>query len=323
MKDLEIAEFSVKSGSGSGESYGGDLFRIRIGAPDASYYSFILKTPHSDDYKRSIVTVYDFYGKEGTFYQKYSQPLHEILKSAGEYERLTPELIYCNEDDHVLILKNLSPEGYLPGVRGIRLCYATAEVVMRKMAKLHASSMVLNWNMKGQLEELAFDMFCKDGPFLEHFLWFFDDLTEAIRSSEDKDYESILLKLKVIKEDYPNLAHRATTSKRGLNALNHGDLWYTNVLAKKTGSIVEDVQLIDFQLMGWASISTDLLCFFFRSLNEEDYQHGFDELVKVYHDNLSRVLLKMNYPKIPSLDDILAELKDNFLHGTFSGVLYQ
>ena len=104
-------------------------------------------------------------------------------------------------------------------------------------------------------------------------------------------------------------------SKRELNVLVHGDPWYTNLLIKKTGDVLEDVRMIDFQLSSWGSVTVDLLYFIFRSLNEQDYEEGFDYLLEIYHHHLAKVLEESKYERVPALGDIKAEVRDRFFHG--------
>lgn len=308
----EIQEFSVHLTTKKGDTFGGDIFRICIQTTAGKEYSLIAKKPYAEAKQRNVVEAYNFYGKEIKFYTKYSTKFQEILKSVHEHEEIVPELIYCDVDEQLLVLNDLRPAGFIPGNRESRLDRETAQIVMRKLAKLHAASIILNQQLNGELEKDPFDVFSIDGPFRGAFKrYFIAVLDEAKKWGQG--FKSICEKLKKIEGIYAEVAHQATISKRGLNVLVHGDLWYTNVLVKK--AVPKDVQLIDFQFIGWASLTTDLLHFIFRSLNEEDYQNGFDYLVEIYHSELARVLHKLQYHEIPTLEDIKMEIHDHLFHG--------
>lgn len=187
-------------------------------------------------------------------------------------------------------------------------------VFMRKLAKCHAASIVLNQRMSGALEEGIFDMFCLDGTFRGYFEQHPIALLEEVKSWGE-EFESMLPKLEKISARYRSLAHEATISKRGLNVLVHGDPWYTNLLVQKEGTSVKDVRMIDWQLNSWASLATDILYFCFRSLNETDYEEGLEYLLEEYHGHLARVLQKLNYERVPTLEDVQGEIHDHFFHG--------
>lgn len=310
----EVIDFSVKVATKKGENYSSEMFRIALATSDGEKHSLILKKPHTEKDRSSVVDAYDFFGKEIRFYTKYLSALDDILRSVDEFEGLTPELIYCDVDNEVLIMKDLSQEGFATGDRVNRVCRKTAKVFMRKLAKYHAATLILNQKMNGELEKVIFDSFIVDGPFRAYFEQHPHALVEEVKSW-GPEYESLVPKLERIAESYCKVAHNATISKRGLNVLVHGDPWYTNLLVQKSENAVEDVRMIDFQLNSWASLAIDLLYFFFRALNEEDYEDGLDYLLEIYHGHLERVLRKLDYENIPNFDDIKGEIRDNFFHG--------
>lgn len=312
---LSILDYTVKVATKKGENYASEMFRIEIRTSGGDQLFMILKKPHAEKDRRGIVDAYDFFGKEIKFYTKYLPQLNDILKSVEEHEEFAPELIFCDEEREALILKDLRAEGFVAGDRFQRLCRESAKVFMRKLAKYHASTLILNQKLNGQLEKQIFDQFLVDGPFKVYFEAHPFALIDEVKSWGE-EYESMIPKLERIAPSYLKLAHEAITSKRGFNVLAHGDLWSTNLLIKKTtGQKVDDVRMIDFQLNGWASMASDILNFAFRALNEEDYEAGLGYLIEIYHQHLDAVLKKLNYDKVPSLEDIHADIRDGFFHG--------
>lgn len=313
-----VAEMSVSVATKKGDHYSSEMFRVHLSTTDGHNHFLILKQPHSDRSKSAIVEAYDFFGKEIRLYTSQLPALEEILQSVDEGEPLAPELFYCDPSTQVLILQDLSHDGYNTGQRETRVCRQGGIVFMRKLAKFHAASIILNQRLNGDLERVIFDSFCSDGPFAAYFDQHPFALVEEV-TSWGEEFASLVPKLERIAASYRTLAHSATRSQRGLNVLVHGDPWYTNLLLKKdeSGDGVEDVRMIDFQLTSWASLATDILNFCFRSLNEVDYEGGLDYLVQEYHGHISRVLKRLNYDKVPTLEDITAEIHDHFFHGEF------
>lgn len=313
-QDVEVSNFAVKVATKKGDNYTSEMFRIVVTLVTGEKHHLILKKTHTDKDKSSVVDVYGYFEKEIKFYTKYLPKINEILRYVDEYEEITPELIFCDPETEVIILDDLSNKGYAPGDRANRLCRESGKCVIRKLAKYHAATLVLNKRLNGALEEPTFETFSIDGPYKEYMTNHPYAVLEAVTSWGD-EFAHLIPKLEKIAKKYRELAHEATVSKRGLNVLVHGDIWYTNVLVKKHECIVEDIRLIDFQLNCWASLAVDILYFVFRSLNEEDYETGFDYLIEIYHENLARVLEKIQYFKVPTLKDIKREIHDQFFHG--------
>lgn len=310
----KVLQFSVKVATKKGENYASEMFRIVINTTGAGDHHWILKKPHTEEDRRSIVEPYNFFGKEIKFYTKLLPQLNEILKSSDDFEQLVPELIFCDEERQVLIMQDLRNEGFITGDVYHRMCRESAKVFMRKLGKYHACTMVLNEKMNGDLEKFPFEQFVTVGPFLPYFEHHPFALVEEVKTW-GAEFEQMVPKLEKIAQSFCKLAHEATISKRGLNVLAHGDLWYTNLLVKKTRQDVDDVRMIDFQLNGWASLATDILNFAFRALNEEDYEEGIDYLVDIYYDQIASTLRKLNNERVPTRDDISAEIHDKFFHG--------
>lgn len=168
-KAQKVSDVSVSVATKKGDHYSSEMFRVKATTSDSVQHSLILKQPHSDRSKSSIVEAYNFFGKEIKFYTEYLPALEEILRSVDEWEELAPELIYCDPTTQVIVMSDLGHEGFRTGDRTNRLCREAAMVFMRKLAKCHAASIVLNQRMSGALEEGIFDMFCLDGTFRGYF----------------------------------------------------------------------------------------------------------------------------------------------------------
>ena len=75
----------------------------------------------------------------------------------------------------------------------------------------------------------------------------------------------------------------------------HGDCWFNNMLFRhddSTGAPVS-VTLLDLALSKWCSPAWDLVYFFYTSTTPELREESGADLLKTYHDELSRVLSQL------------------------------
>lgn len=310
-----VTSFNVSVATKKGESFASEMFRISARTSTGMQHNLILKKPHTDKDRSDAVEEYQFFGKEMNFFNKFLPEVNEILRSVDEWEELCPQLIYCDQDMQVLVMEDLRDRGYASGERESRISREAAKILMRKLAKLHAALMTLNVQRNGELErEDTFGSYFQHGQFNAFFKQFPYALIEEVQTW-GSEFAGVVPKLEKIADSFITLMHDSTISRRGWNVMAHNDLWYTNIMMKKEGREVVDVLMIDFQLNRWASIASDLLYICFRDLNVEDYADGVDYLIEVYHSHLQRVLQKLRLAKVPTFEDILAEVHDNFFHG--------
>lgn len=317
-KDVEVTSFHVAVGSKKGEGYMSELFRLRVES-SVGTYSLIVKKPHSSEEQYDLLHPYHFFPTEISFYTDYLPDIQAALQSCREDEALVPELFYADMGREVLIMDDLAVKGYKAGDRDNRLTFDQAALVLKKLAKYHAGSMVANKNNKGKFSAHPFDAFGIDGGFVEVLILNARAMGEEIKSFGE-EFQSVAKKWPLFVDNFVRLLGENMLSKRQLNVLIHGDLWFSNLMFKqleKGEEVLEDVLLIDFQLSGWGSMAIDLIHFCFTSLNEKDYENHLEELLEIYHGNLARVLKKLNWEEIPTLMDVLSEFEDKIVHGQF------
>lgn len=97
---------------------------------------------------------------------------------------------------------------------------------------------------------------------------------------------------------------------KGLNVLNHGDLWDNNLLFKYDQSKnVTGVKLLDFQNTKFASPVVDLFYFVWTSANEEVRQNSQRELYAVYINQLNSSLEQLGCRERLSTEELLEDLR--------------
>lgn len=312
--NIVIHGYRVATATSKGENMSSEVFRVGVESSSGEF-ALILKKRHESDELHSINIPYRLYEKEIRFYEQYLPEIYTILNFVNEKELLAPELFYADVEKEVIVLKDLKADGYAIANSETRVSRKSAEIFLRKLAKLHAASLIYNQMRKGALEKHQLEMFRVDGVFQKVFVSHIVAFVEEVKAWGD-EFKAMIPQLEYISENYLELADRLATRK-GLNVQLHGDLWFNNFLFKMDPESGEplDALLIDFQLTCWASLGHDLVYFFYTSLNEADYQNHLPELIEVYYNHLERVLAKLNYKNIPTLEDVKLEVKKCLFHG--------
>lgn len=313
--EIHLIKAHVDSATNKGDNYASEMFRIVLEFTKNGVTGekrIILKKDHDGQEVKTMFDPYNLYSTEIDYYRHYMPQFEKILSAAGEKIQLSPRLIY--HEDPVFIMEDMAPLNYRTVSRENRFNMETAKLVLAKLAKYHAASMVYNKNNGGCLEQLKGTLFEVENGFLIVLLKKFDTLVSDMTSWGD-EFAPIIPKMQFIRDNYYAIGRRQVVPSEGLGVFSHGDAWLNNILIRFEEDKLVDVLLIDLQLSCWTSPACDLLYFIFTSLNEVDYQGRFDELIKHYHDNLSSILRKVNFAPVPSLMQLHLEIQSKIVHG--------
>lgn len=280
-----------------------------------------MKTKHDRAELKTIFEQYQMYKTEILVYQKYIPEFYKILQEAGVKVQLVPEVVYCDLDREMFIMKDVAVDQFGIANRNTRYCNEGAKVLLKKLAYFHAASAVYNERNNNCLTERKPLMYAEGN---DNFMPMIDQMIGAVIAVASKwtGYESYVPKLKSIRENYKKIAFQTLSPiGEGFNCLIHGDLWLNNLLVKHT-KIKEhssfDILLIDFQIASWNTPVIDLIHFFYTSLNEDDYQNRLDELIQYYHGILSDTLKNLNFKTIPTLHQLQLDFTEKFFYGILS-----
>lgn len=312
-EEVKVNKLSVEVGTNKGDGFASEMFRLVVESSKGTF-PLILKKPHGLPERLEITKPYNLFYREISFYKEIYPALKVVLQSVDEYEEFAPELFYGDLETDVLILRDLRGEGYKTGDRQKRVESDQAKIVLRKLAKMHASSLILNQKWDGSLAQRKVLLF--DGGFNETACGFIEALTKDMKSW-GSDYVSLIPKLEATVDQYGKLAGNNLRSKRGLNVMIHADLWYNNMMFKDGDS--SNALLIDFQTTSWGSLAIDLVYFTITSLSSVDFEKR-EEFIEIYHSHLERVLKKLKWENVPTFEDVLQEYKDKFYHSLYSVV---
>lgn len=315
--EILLKKTHVESATNKGDNYASEMFRIVLEYTRNGVFlqkPIILKKDHDSTDVNKFFESYNLYRTEIEYYRQYMPQFEKILAAAGDPIQLSPRMLF--HEDPVFIMEDMAPLNYRTVSREDRFDKETAKMVLTKLAKYHAASMVYNRTSGGSLEKVTGTLFEVENGFLTILLKKFDCLMADMCSWGEK-YSLIIPKLKLIRENYYVIGRRCVLPSNGFGVFSHGDAWLNNILIRFEGDKPVDVLLIDLQLSCWTSPVCDLLYFIYTSLNEEDYQRHFDEFIKHYYDNLSCVLRKMNFSPVPSLMHLQQDIQSRLVHGTY------
>lgn len=312
--NVTVNKVLVQVATKKGDGMASEIFRVSVES-SLGDLSLILKKPHEDKEKLANVLAFDSYNREIGFYLETYPEIKEVLESIQEYEEIVPELFHADYETGVLIISDLREEGFATGDRVNRVSFDHAKIFMRKLAKMHAASMLVNRKTYGALEQKDLKLFKANfNEFIKSYIF---AVAKDMRENWGEEFQQLIDKVTKCAENYVPLSLDNVCSRQGLNVMIHGDPWFNNILLKGEPGYSQDVLLIDLQTASWGSLAIDLIYFTITSLSAEDF-NGREELFKVYHGHLERVLRKLSWAPIPSFEDILKEYKDHFFHGFYS-----
>lgn len=326
---LRVAQVELNPALGPGENYGGVLTRARVRfalsakPKEELTQNLIVKTSIDDDeLTKELMEPYDIFNREMTLYEDVLPKLNDLLKEIGEYEPLFPTAVFVDRERTAIIFEDLGVANYVMADRIKRLDKSHAHLILRKLAKMHATSAVLNERNAGSLEKY-------DRGFFNQYTnaysgYFVGGLLAAARwMSQDPECSRYASKLFELAPHYMDIGRECFAPLReSVNVLAHGDVWTNNVMVKydpATGQPV-DILLIDFQYSFWGSPTIDLHHFFNTSLREPLRREEQGDLFKFYHHIFTDILKKLNYKQhpIPSLHEFQMQAEQKRFFGMFN-----
>ncbi|BFF89761.1 uncharacterized protein DMAD_08440 [Drosophila madeirensis] len=333
-EQLKIVQLQINPALGPGENYGGVLTRARIqftlskSPAEEQLQNLIVKTAIDDDeFSQELQAPYDIFNREMNIYENVLPKLNDLLQEMGDTEPLFPTAIYVDRERTAIIFEDLSVAGYVMADRVRLLNVEHTHLILRKLAKMHATSAVLNERQSGCLESY-------DRGFFNRYTngysgYFVGGLLAAARwMSQVPKLADYGQKLFELAPHYMDIGRKCFTPTPGhVNVLAHGDVWTNNVMFKydpSTGRPL-DVLLIDFQYSFWGSPCIDLHHLFNTSLKEplrRDQQSG---LFQFYHNIFTDTLQRLHYSQnpIPSLHDFKLQTEQKRFFAMHSTVVVQ
>ncbi|KAI8122125.1 hypothetical protein CVS40_7024 [Lucilia cuprina] len=242
--------------------------------------------------------------------------MEQCLTGAENDNKLHAKCLLSESDkEEFYILENLNSLGYYCADRCKGLDYEHAEIVIKKIAKFHAASMIYAKKFPDIVQSLLNSGFEKGAcDEVSQVITYggFEYVSDMIKNWPT--YENLSQKVRSIIPKYNGLAYEVVNSKNSIfNVINHGDLWVNNFLYKysEDKGRPTDVLFIDFQNCFWGSCGVDINWFLNSSLELKVLSEKRLQLIECYYEALTATLKKENYPQleIPSKEDVLMEIK--------------
>lgn len=323
-----VHKISFQPASKPGDHFASDMFKVTIhydspkdDSQDLSKVVVVKTVPIEDGFKKVMVNYDRLFRTEIRVYEQVIPAMEELLRTAGDDTKIAPTLIYQSmEPNKVLILEDLCSRGFemsdgLLGLHGTLM-------VVEKLAKFHASSMILN-NDKGMcLTDIKSSYFHFDRekdfdiprhtlvPGVKLFIEAVKDRPDYIRVKAIPALENFANDLVVkLEEIYTNQENKPWT------VLSHSDFHRKNLMFKKSASDsseYDDYLIFDYQFCVWTTPTVDLYYVLYQVADANTRVHYRSKVIEYYHTSLKLTLEKLKYTKpIPSLDELEQDLLVN------------
>ncbi|CAO1341354.1 unnamed protein product [Diamesa hyperborea] len=323
---VKIKFIKIKPCGGNGESYASIMFRVEIVYESLEKGSYIVKTLPANELaiEKLGMGSYDVQNKEMDIYKRILPELKKILKYIKEDKHVFPKALAVDINNEVIILEDLAEKNFVMPDRKKGLDMIHLKMGLDKLARLHASSLIL-----AEKDNHIFDKF--DVGMISRttsaFHCFFLSNMEALVQEvlEWPNFEKYAKKLDEMKETVLEKAFQVFDNNEGeLKVLCHGDLWTNNLMyTYDDAGNPTDVILIDFQFCYYGHPAIDVLYFLHTSAVDELRQNNIDELIQYYYHQLRDILIKLNYDmnKFPSLIEFERQISNKYFYAFPSTLL--
>uniref|UniRef100_A0A1A9WJG9 CHK domain-containing protein n=1 Tax=Glossina brevipalpis TaxID=37001 RepID=A0A1A9WJG9_9MUSC len=258
---LKILKFQTMPCLGKGENYLGVLTRVKVEFSLSSKNgikkrSYVVESMLQDNIFQEVYGS-DIFLCEMNVYEQVIAKLKALLSGINEKEEIFVKTIAMDRQRSWLIFDDLNARNYVMVDRLKGLNREIAELILKKLAKMHAAS-VAQWP---EFEDISHKLEKLKKNYLELWLRVFDPIANH------------------------------------LNVLNHGDLWSPDIMVKcdPVSRKPLNVIIIDFQFAVWGSPAIDLWYNFNTSLEKDLHLNKQDELIQSYYYTLSDTLKKLSF----------------------------
>jgi len=296
-------ELRLERASAKGDNYLGVVWRLQ--AASDSKRSLVVKLPPQNRVRRKQFFARPCFLRETAAYEVFL-PLTALIqdkwKIIGDDRFRQHALCFGTRQDEpneCIVLEDLSCAGFSLHNRFLDLSVEHVRRVMLTYAKLHAISLAGKRQLPEKMQQLQqlVDIFEQRRD--DHALGvYFENLKEsalsALLAPADDAYR-VRLEAYFARGSYFELLLPLVS---GFNCepfavICHGDCWNNNILYKSTErGELEDVRLIDWQLMRYASPVTDLAYFLFTCTSRRFRQRHLENMLEDYYEELGLQLIR-------------------------------
>lgn len=265
---LKVNYLKVQQCGGKGESYVGKMFRVGAyytaekSFEAMQFQSFIVKA--MSDHKIAAENFgkdnYNVQSKEMEMYQRIAPEMRRVLESINEDADIIPSAAAVDHEHEVFVLEDLVEKNFVMADRMKGLDMNHLLMVLRKLARMHAASVVLHENDPTIFKNHDMGIFSRKTDVFDPM---FNSMCELFvdEVATWEGYEYFTEKLLKVKPKMIENVHKSVDCDDGdFRVLAHGDVWTNNMMFKynSDGDLI-DCCLLDFQFTSYSSPAIDLL----------------------------------------------------------------
>ncbi|CAG9764146.1 unnamed protein product [Ceutorhynchus assimilis] len=319
FKDIKV---TITGSSEKGDGYVGDITfitaNIVTSEGETKDLELVIKHGKLNDILRKVMPVRAAFEREIYLYAKIIPQLQKFLdeKNVELSSQFLPKcygtLLYDNEE--VIILENLKAQNYDLYNRYQPLNMDHLKLTLAIYGKWHA----LSFAYQDQNPEEANKLFGNLQDLMVTLLKAIDnymtDIQEVFHTilQEKNEVELIEGIKKQIPDFHTTFCQLSSELENEKCVFLHGDCWNNNFMFQYDAnkSKPEAVKFLDFQISNFRPPVFDLAYHIYSVTSEKELQH-FDELLKIYHDSLSKTLkdLGSDTDSIYSYEDLKQQWK--------------
>ncbi|XP_043653738.1 uncharacterized protein LOC122620374 [Drosophila teissieri] len=274
--------------------------------------SYVVKAMLDSDKGGKAVNEMRYFQKEQLMYSTYLPQFEKIYREAGHPVQLMPKCLEIGQIDGNIyfIFEDLSPQNYVAVDRTEGLSMEHMRLSLRKLAELHAASVIYK---------------DRNGPYHTDFDSGFarkDKIQHAVKRFEVKapEYKAAMRTWGIDEcyfKNFPTVEQYAKLSLESLNVdpqdfnvLTHGDYSPSNILFKYDAcGAPSEALILDFQIGKWASPAQDLLMLIILTAKKDSGHIEFDYCVRIYWEYLIDCLRVLKYDKpLPQLRQLQSDI---------------
>lgn len=226
---------------------------------------------------------------------------NEIINSGVYLLRECITNCYYTKDDHVIVLDDLTVDNYVMENK-IIVNKEVVELLIRNLAKLHASSLIYEENETRLINE-PYRIIDDNEINLEESMYNDKEgfinisgveasikglLTEIDYFEQPKLLQSGNDFKEIVKELCYKIYDFVRPSTKYRNVLTHGDLWSNNFMIKYVSNKPEQCKFIDFQFMRYVPPAQDLLNLIYLTTTRDFRAKYMYELIGYYYATLEK-----------------------------------
>ncbi|CAG9815488.1 unnamed protein product [Phaedon cochleariae] len=194
------------------------------------------------------------------------------------------------DDGAVIIFENLKQQGYYTGDRLVGLDFEAAQVILKDLATIHATSIALK-KLRPEVFEEKLMACTMTGSGVNAFPEQFASALKDSLSDGSKEIPVLEPYLEKIQKVIDSFGIPKPIPNETWGTICHADFWMSNtMLLNSPSGKPTSSKIVDLQLASYASALTDLVFFLFTSVINSVLEKSYEDLLKVYHDCFTETL---------------------------------